>query len=498
MKIQRFGVFGKVFLYTLIFLLLAISVTAAVFARQFKDFYNYLQFRQYTDVFEPLRMKMIDNGGDLKEIIQTASEFHSQNQSFAFNIETADGTVLYRTFRWVESVPDKHTTISSAIITGSAISGPAADIDPAADIVAMKDGAAFIKSNPGLGSAKKGIVIALNNGLVVRTLTEADRADLYKEFPEKVLMIAFFLLCSSVLGALLFARGITNPIKKLAEGTHKMARLEPVPAPEFRKDEVGQLAGDVHNMYEKLKQTISKLEAEILREKEMEESQRYFFSAASHELKTPIAASSALLEGMIANIGDYKNHPKYLRECLNMMNAQSRTISEILKIVSLSDERVAPRRETVNLLGVINGLLAEYHTLAEKKGQNIVVNVPETAYCHTDKKMLGTVLSNVIMNGIQNSPPGEEVRIWSEQEGAGSVRLCVLNTNASIDEEAKAKLFEPFYRVDAARSRKDGRNGLGLTIVKKILDSLDIPFDLETVNSDVVFWMEIPASKLLQ
>ena len=81
-----------------------------------------------------------------------------------------------------------------------------------------------------------------------------------------------------------------------------MACLESVPFPVARRDEVGQLAKDVHDMYEKLKQTISKLEAEILREKEMEENQRYFFSAASHELKTPIAASSALLEGMIAGI----------------------------------------------------------------------------------------------------------------------------------------------------------------------------------------------------
>jgi two-component system sensor histidine kinase VanS len=493
MKIQRFGIFGKVFLYTLIFLLLAISVTAAVFARQFKDFYDYLQLRQYTAAFEPLKMKMIDNGGNLKEIIQTASEFHSKNQSFAFNIETTDGTVVYRTFKGISSAPDKSMTISSAVITGSAITGSSVDI------VALRGGAAdFAKSDSGPGSTKKGIVIALNNDLIVRTLTESDRANLYKEFSEKVLMIAFFLLCSSVLGALLFARGITNPIKKLTEDTRKMACLEPVPAPASRRDEVGQLAGDVHNMYEKMKQTISNLETEILREKEMEENQRYFFSAASHELKTPIAAASALLEGMLANIGDYKNHPKYLRECLNMMNAQSRTISEILKIVSLSDKRVTPQRETVNLSGVINGLLEEYHTLAEKKGQNIAVNVPETVYCHTDKKMLGTVLSNVIMNAIKNSPSGEEIRIWSERGGAGPVRLCVLNTNASIDDEMKVKLFEPFYRVDAARSRKDGRSGLGLTIVKKILDSLDVPFDLEMVDSDVVFWLEMPGSQLLQ
>ena len=69
----------------------------------------------------------------------------------------------------------------------------------------------------------------------------------------------------------------------------------------------------------------------------MEENQRLFFSAASHELKTPIAATEALIEGMIANIGDYRNHPKYLRECLKNLDAQNLLVSEILELVKFSD-----------------------------------------------------------------------------------------------------------------------------------------------------------------
>jgi signal transduction histidine kinase len=78
-----------------------------------------------------------------------------------------------------------------------------------------------------------------------------------------------------------------------------MANLEEIPPPPERKDELGILAHDVYSMYDKLKETISKLEDEILRERELEETQRYFFSVASHELKTPIAAKSVLLEGML-------------------------------------------------------------------------------------------------------------------------------------------------------------------------------------------------------
>lgn len=489
MVIRRFGIFGKVFLYTMIFLLLAISVTAAVFAQQFKDFYDYLQVRQYTAAFEPLKLRLSGNE-DPGEIIQMANEFHSKNQFFAFNIETKDGIVIYRTL--------EGSDIKAAQSVAMGSTAPATR--PAVNIVAIKKatdeiiaGQVKYKTSLDTYKAEDGIVISLNNDFIVRSLTETDTTDLYHQFSNKVFLIAFFLLCSSIAGALLFARGITNPIKKLAEDTRKMAGLEPVPVPQARGDEVGQLTADVHNMYEKLKQTISRLETEILREKEMEENQRYFFSAASHELKTPIAATSALLEGMLANIGDYKNHPKYLRECLHMMNAQNRTITEILEIVSLSDERIAPQKEDVNLSEVIEDLLPEYYTLAEKKNQNVKVHVLDTVICQTDRKMLARALSNILMNAIQNSPDGEEIQIWSEPGTDGTVRLCVLNTNASIEEEAKAKLFEPFYRADMARSRKDERSGLGLTIVKRILDSMDIPFELATVNSGVMFWLELPA-----
>ena len=85
------------------------------------------------------------------------------------------------------------------------------------------------------------------------------------------------------------------------------------------------------------KKVTKPLEDEIIRERAMEENQRLFFSAASHELKTSIAAARALVEGMIAGVGDYKDHRKYLRECLKTLDSQARLVSEILEIVKLSE-----------------------------------------------------------------------------------------------------------------------------------------------------------------
>ena len=67
-----------------------------------------------------------------------------------------------------------------------------------------------------------------------------------------------------------------------------------------------------------------------------------------------------------------------------------------------------------------------------------------------------------------------------------------MNTGARIDDEILPKLFDPFYRVDKARSRKGGRSGLGLTIVKKTLEAMDIAFALENTTDGVLFWMDLP------
>jgi two-component system sensor histidine kinase VanS len=92
---------------------------------------------------------------------------------------------------------------------------------------------------------------------------------------------------------------------------------------------------------------------------------------------------------------------------------------------------------------------------------------------------------------VQNTPEGGEIRIGTEPLAEG-YRLCVLNTGARIDPAALSKLFDPFYREDQARSRKSGRSGLGLTLVRKTLEAMNVPFALENTPQGVLFWMDLP------
>ncbi len=446
---KKHGIFIKVFTYTVIAILLLVSVMAVLFSGQFMLLYRTLQSRQIIASYEPLvRRIQTSNSNDIATMAQ---RFHENNQSFEFVIMDNNNNPIYAT----------ENADTSDNFSGDFFFVVHKDMDTGFSIIAQ--------SRTGLES-------------------------LYRDLAIRVFIVFAVMLALSLFCAYIFARQITKPIRQLVNSAGKMANLEEVPPPAERKDELGILAHDIYFMYKKLKETIAQLEDEILRVRELEETQRYFFSAASHELKTPIAATSVLLEGMIENVGDYKDHPKYLRECIKMMDRQSKTISEILEIVRLNDGKIVPVAENLEIKNIISCILSDVHTLAEANEQRVVLDIADGQTILADPKMLKTVLSNIILNAIQNTPKGGEVRIWGEP-AAEQFRFCVLNTGARIDDAVLPKLFDPFYRIDQARSRKSGRSGLGLTIVHKTLEAMNIAFALENTPDGVVFWMDLPQTK---
>jgi two-component system sensor histidine kinase VanS len=436
------GIFFKVFIYTTVFLIAIVSVTIALFYQQFTEFFHTAQVQQLQRDYQSLYETLHDM--DSFQMIDTARNFFEHNQSFAFRIMEDGERVLFHTPNFAPEMANEGFRL----------------------FMNLGEGYTLVAHNLTATQAGTGI------------------------FTTSLVAFAIIMLIA-ISAAAIFARQMTSPIKKLADNTKQMANLQDVPPQPKRNDEIGNLARNVHSMYDKLKETISKLEDEILRVREMEESQRYFFSAASHELKTPIAAASVLLEGMVENIGDYKDHPKYLRECIKLMDSQNNIISEIFELVNLHDEKIIPNPEKLNICDTVMSVLPNHQTLAEANGQKISVNIPQEHYCIADKEMLKKVLSNVILNAVQNTPANGELKIWSEPV-ADQYRVCVLNIGVTIKKDVLSKLFDPFYRVDKARSQKSGRSGLGLTIVQKTLEVMGAEFALEQTENGVLFRVDLP------
>lgn len=473
MKHKFLGIFGKVFFYTVLILLFVIFVMFAFFSDQIKSVVESTHKQQLTDIFQPLLLQVNEKSDD--EIVKIAERFHQKNVAFEFCFEASDGRILYQTRGFtMPQKNDKAHPPNNVLIKGAPLPDSKFNF--------------FLAKGTG---ERFQFVTLVSNGVKLYISGTISEASVYSEFIEKAVFAFALIFMASVLAAAVFAGQIANPIKKIAVNARKMSDLEPVSAPAPRKDEIGQLAADVYKMYKTLKSTICQLESEIEREKEMEENQRYFFSAASHELKTPIAATSAILEGMLENVIEPLEYPKYLRECLKMMNEQNKLVSEILNIVALNNDTIGQEQGRINLNECISGVLAACRTLADIKEQRIDVDIPKKLFCTFDSKLFGNAFSNVVMNAVQNTPEGGRIHIYTVESHKG-VRLCVLNEGVSIPEEILPKLFEPFYRADKARSRGQGHSGLGLTIVKKTLHLMKIPFALENSNDGVLFWMDLP------
>ena len=450
-KVKNPGIFGKVFMYTLLIMALLVSIAVVFFARQFSVIVETSQREQITSNAQLLAARLSDRPAD--ELVQIAKSSYEREPKFEFSLRRINNDILYETPRFqfssnTSSDPTTNDRFNSFQVAG---------------IVLVDDITLYISYEVSYAA--------------------------YSGFVKTTIYLFAVLMGVGIVCALVFARRMTSPIKKLADDTREMSKLKCVTAPITRQDEIGELANDVYSMYETLKSEIHKV-------KEMEENQRYFFSAASHELKTPVAAMSALIEEMIEGVADSEDHPAYLRRCMKMIAEQKKLISEILELVRLQDTQIEPCPEPFVLGASIASLIPIYQPLAEAKGQSITLDIPESLSCSADRKQLDRVLSNILINAVENSPNQAQIQVWSEMcKDSNYLRLNICNSGTHIDEAALPKLFEPFYRIDTAWSRSQGHSGLGLTIVKRTLDNMKLAYDLHNYENGVIFWLYLPVAE---
>lgn len=257
---------------------------------------------------------------------------------------------------------------------------------------------------------------------------------------------------------------------------------------------ISMLAQRLKGTTERLKQTLNDLketnlilEEDISREKEREQTNRDFFAAASHELKTPVTILKGELEGMIYKLGDYQDRDKYLNHALEMTNQIENLIQEIMSISRAEAGRLIPANETLELGSIVRECIGNLAELAYQKA--LTVEMPDAfmkvEVCG-DKKLWRKVVSNVIGNAVIHSPHREKIMIFLNQQ-----ELVVENSGVWIEEEHLDKLFQPFYRPDKSRSRDTGGSGLGLYLVKQVLDMYGYGYCFENTEEGIRFTVQL-------
>lgn len=291
-------------------------------------------------------------------------------------------------------------------------------------------------------------------------------------FPLILLIIAVVAFIVSWLYSLM----ITKPVLSISRISEKMSALQlDWQVDERRTDELGILGNSLNTLSRNLSTTLfdlqranQKLEADIEHEKELEQARTNFFSAVSHELKTPVTIIKGQIEGMLLGIGAYKDREKYLARTLEIANTLETMVQEILTISRLETTGENLKKDHLDCVQIIKLYLNETEDLIAEKDLQIHLDIPASAFITGNKMLMEKVFSNLIGNAIKYSPQGASIRIsaCAEHERIG---FSIENTGVHIPEDSIPKLFDAFYRVEQSRSRKTGGSGLGLYIVQEIL-----------------------------
>ena len=211
------------------------------------------------------------------------------------------------------------------------------------------------------------------------------------------------------------------------------------------------------------------MQADIDRERRLERQRVEFFSAASHELKTPITIIKGQLQGMLYQVGRYKDRETYLAQSLEVTGTLEEMVQELLTISRLDAPGYICNKSDLDLGRLINDRLSAHEDLFMQRGLSVEKYVPPGIFISGDAQLLQKALDNLLGNAASYSPKGNciFVKLWEDAE---RVNLTVENTGVYIPEGDIPRLYEAFYRVDHSRNRQTGGTGLGLYIVKTILD----------------------------
>ncbi len=315
-----------------------------------------------------------------------------------------------------------------------------------------------------------------------------------------------FLICGggvTVLCGLLFvwffSQKITKPILELAELSQRMANLDfNAKYTSGGENEIGILGGNFNLMSKRLEETITELkrannqlQKDIEQKEKIEDMRNEFLGNVSHELKTPIALIQGYAEGLRDGITeDPESMEFYCDVIIDEANKMNQMVKNLLTLNQLEfgDEDLEITR--FNLVGLIRGVLASCEILLQQAEAEVDCVTEEEVYVWADEFKTEQVFRNYLTNAIHHVDNEKRIEIRIIPQG-DTVRVTVFNSGKPIPEEDIAKLWDKFYKVDKAHTREYGGNGIGLSIVKAIMESFHQQYGVKNYDNGVEFWFEL-------
>lgn len=315
--------------------------------------------------------------------------------------------------------------------------------------------------------------------------------------------IGIFAVLLGALAMFFIGRGFTKPILELSDIADKMAGLDFDARYEVKTDdEIGRLGKSMNMLSSQLENTISELksannelQSDIEKKMQIDEMRQEFLSNVSHELKTPIALIQGYAEGLSDDVIDDANDRKfYCDVIIDEAHKMNRMVRRLLDLNQLEFGTDKPDMERFDVVQVIKSVVSASDIMFKQKNVNLVMYEPLPVFVWAEEYLVEEVLTNYVSNALNHVNDSGIIRIYTRKRG-DVVRISVVNTGEHIPEEELDKIWVKFYKVDKARTREYGGNGIGLSIVKAVMNTFNRECGVNNCDDGVEFWFELECAK---
>ena len=321
-----------------------------------------------------------------------------------------------------------------------------------------------------------------------------------------LLMIGGITLVVAGIIASFISRKFTNPILQLNDIANKMAKLDF--SKKYRitdtEDEINELGRSINTMSDKLEATIKELqknnielEKDIEEKSKIDEMRKQFISDVSHELKTPIALIQGYAEGLIENVNSDEESRKFYAEViLDETNKMDKLVKQLLELMKLEYGKREFDNEKFNINELINEVLRKCSVMINEKNIKVYFENKEPIYVYADEFYMDQIITNYLTNAIKHAEEVEkenkiEIKV---EKVSNKIRVSVFNTGENIPEEDLQRIWGRFYKLDSSRNRQDGGSGIGLALVKAIMNNYQNEYGVENKKNGVEFYFDMDIS----
>lgn len=315
-------------------------------------------------------------------------------------------------------------------------------------------------------------------------------------------LIACIVIIVGGIVIIYISKQFSSPISEISAIAKKMANLDFSQKYVVKDDdEINELGKNINIMSEKLEGTINQLrstnielERDIERKSKIDEMRKSFISDVSHELKTPIALIQGYSEGLLENVNtDEESRKFYAEVILDEATKMDKMVRQLIELTKLEYENREFNNRNFNIVELEKEICRSSKVMIEEKGVNVEFETADVINVYADDFYISQCITNYLTNAIKHveEVDGEKTIKITNTINNDKARITIFNTGKNIEEENLSRIWNRFFKVDESRNREDGGSGIGLSIVRAIMNNYGNDFGVENKPNGVEFYFDI-------